>query len=519
MTAAGMRQQLLTALWANRMLPSDGHPKMDHFPSSPTRGAAGHEANDSRRMVVNRSRFVPTVFVASVVVLSGCAMGGSKGEADNGDDTAIRETVNTRDAELYLTQAELSGPVDRFHQALQAAMAEVADDPENALGHYQAGRAQIGLQNFAAADRLFKRALELHPEYQAEVNFYREKGWISAFNASIGFQDLDSLEAVVEVLQDAEMIFPGRRPEAIINLAATYSTLGRIEESIEAFGAALEIIRGPRTREMMIRDSSMAKGWLEHEEGLAFNRAALMSNMGRYDEAADEYAALFARHPDNISALSNMAAALSAAGMPDSAQAIYDNLLEGEDLAIRDYFNIGVGLYTADEFTRAAQAFQAVVDVSPQNREALLNLTLSLHGAEEFETCVPVARDLVDLDQYNQDNYNMLARCLVGIEEDLEAGRVIEAGQALPFTIGDPKLEPRSGGGGTVTANLKNNALEPGAMITIRVHFNGEDGGTVDIANLRLEAPAQGETVSFEASITSDEAVMGFYFQIIPPRF
>ena len=475
--------------------------------------------NDSRRMVVNRSRFVPTVFVASVVVLSGCAMGGSKGEADGGDDTAIRETENTRSAELFLTQAETVGPVDRFHQALQAAMAEVSNDPENALGHFQAGRAQIGLQNFVAADSLLRKALELHPEYQAEVNYYREKGWISAFNASIGFQELDSLEAVVEMLHDAEMIFPGRRPEAIINLAATYSTLGRHEESIEAFGAALEIIRGPRTREMMMRDSSMAMLWLEHEESLAFNRAALMSNMGRYAEAADEYAVLFARHPDNISALSNMAAALSAAGMPDSAQAIYNNLLEGEDLGIRDYFNIGVGLYTADEYTQAAQAFQEVVDVSPQNREALLNLTVSLHAAEDFDACVPVARDLVDLDQYNQDNYNMLARCLVGIEEDLEAGRVIEAGQALPFTISGPELEPRASGGGKVTANLTNNALDPGATITIRVHFNGEDGGTVDIASLRLEAPAQGETVPFEANITSDESVMGFYFQVIPPRF
>ena len=130
-----------------------------------------------------------------------------------------------------------------------------------------------------------------------------------------------------------------------------------------------------------------------------------------------------------------------------------------------------------------------------------------------------VARELVDLDGYNQDNYNMLARCLVGIDEDLEAGRVLEAGQALPFTISDPELEPRASGGGRVTANLTNNTVDAGATITIRVHFNGEDGATVDIASLRLEAPAQGETVPFEADITSDETVMGFYFQVIPPRF
>ena len=122
---------------------------------------------------------------------------------------------------------------------------------------------------------------------------------------------------------------------------------------------------------MMMRDSSMAQGWLDHEESLAFNRAALMSNAGRYGRGCG-------RIRDPVREVSGQpqrpsptwAAALSAAGMADSAQAIYNNLLAGEDLGTRDYFNIGVGLYTAEEFTRAAQGpFQEVVDVSPQNRE------------------------------------------------------------------------------------------------------------------------------------------------------
>lgn len=467
---------------------------------------------------MNRSRFVSALLVASVVALSGCATGGGGGKVEAESDIPIRETENTRSAELFLTQAETVGPVDRFQQALQAAMLEVLNDRGNALGYFQAGRAQIGLQNFAAADTLFKLAMDLHPAYQAEVDYYREKGWIAAFNASIGFQDMDSLEAVVDVLQDAELIFPGRRPEAMINLAANLAQLDRQDEAIEAFGAALEVIRGPRTQEMMSRDSAMALVWLDHEQSVAFNRAALLSNAERYGEAADEYVAFLARHPESITARSNMAAALSAAGMPDSAQAIYDNLLEGGELGIREYFNIGVGLYTAEEYTRAAEAFREVVNLSPQNTEALLNLAVSLHEADDFEACVPAATELVDLDGYNQDNYNMLARCLVQAGDDIEAGRIIELGEALPFNISGAELEPRAGGGGKVRANLKNNTLEPGTTITIRVHFNGKAGATVDISSMRLEAPAQGETVPFEASVTSNEDVMGFYFQVIPPR-
>ena len=88
-----------------------------------------------------------------------------------------------------------------------------------------------------------------------------------------------------------------------------------------------------------------------------------------------------------------------------------------------------------------------MVDVSPQNREALLNLSVSLHEAGEYESCVRVATDLVNLDSYNQDNYNMLGRCLVQAGDTLAAGRFLEAGEDLPFTIQDAELEPRSGGG------------------------------------------------------------------------
>jgi len=268
----------------------------------------------------------------------------------------------------------------------------------------------------------------------------------------------------------------------------------------------------------MARDSALAQGWLDQEALLTSSRAMLLSRQERHNEAADEYGVYLDKYPGDISALSQMAAQLAASGMADSAQAIYDNLLSGEQMGIRDYFNVGVGLYMADSFARAAEAFQKVVDVSPQNRDALLNLTTSLYQAEDWEACVPVARQLVELDPFGAENHPMLARCLSETDEGLAAGKVIEEYQALSFTIGAAALSPNAGGGASVTAQLTNKTLAPGTMITILVHFSGGDGATVGTSSLRVEAPAIEETVDFRADLTSDEEVMGYYFQIVPPR-
>ena len=491
---------------------------------------------------MNRSRYVATLLASGTLVLSGCAsgVGGVSGGLEGLEDNEW-----TRSAELFLTQAESLGAVDKFADALDAAMTSIAEDPANAQGYYQAARAQVGLRDYAAADTLFDKALELFPAYENDVGLARESAWIAAFNAHIAPSDsveavrsgggdpTGLLEVVVERLETAEAIYGGRRPEALINLGATYAQLGRPDDAIDAFTRALDVIRGSRVQEMLATaDSSLAMGWLDREMVVAFNRAQLLTQAERYLEASDEYGTYLESHPEDVQAQSLMAAALTAGGMLDSAQAIYDRLLAGEDLGTRDYFNIGVGLYQADDYTNAAVAFGNVVDVSPQNREALYNQANSLLLAEDYEGCVTVAMKLLDLDGFNRENHTTLGLCMARGGNEREAiehlcrGRdptqdVVpgcEAVEPLAFSVSNSGLQTLGGGGGTVVAEFTNSTLEPGTMVTIRVHFNGEDGATIGTASLRVEAPAQGETTAFQADLTSDQEVMGYYFQVVPPR-
>ena len=454
---------------------------------------------------------LPLVAVAAVA-LAACASGSGGGGEEEGNPP--RDNSHTRSAELFLTQAQTLGDPARYNDAIDAANNSILEEPTNPRGYFQAGRAQLGLEDYVAADTLFDKTLELYPPYAEEVRMERENAWIGMFNRSIDPMNAGNPEEGIRLLELAEVIYPDQRPEALINLGVGYSNMGRNEEAIDAFGEALEIIRSPRSEGM---DSAMVAGWVEQESSVAFNRAQLLSQTERYDEAAAEYETYLASNPGDISALSNLAAVMSSSDRPDSAQAIYDHLLDQEGLEPRDFFNIGVGLYSADVFDRAADAFRQVAEVGPENRDAVYNYAQSLYEDEQWETLLDVGRDLVELDGYNSNSYAILARALINTGDEQEAVRVLQAGEDLAFNLENSVLQPRSAGGGSVTAELINKTLEAGSEVNVRIHFISDDGVAISFVDVRVDVPEPDVVQSFRADLTSDEDILGFYFEVINP--
>lgn len=467
---------------------------------------------------MNRSRYVPTLLAACTLALGGCASGGGGGGGGGGAGDGLTDNEYTRSAELFLTQAEAMGAVDRFAEALEAALGSIAEDPSNPVGYFQAARAQVGMGDYVAADSLFTTAVAMHPGYEREVEFLRDKAWREAFNAGLVPMDAGNNEQAIEMWEAAEIIYGGRYPRALMNLASMYGEVGRMDDAIDAYGKALEVLRDPAAAERLAADSAMMDEWAGFEKMVVTNRTVLLVQAERHMEAASDLAIYLESNPDDIEALSNRAAVLIAGGMPDSAQAIYDRLLSNEQLGAGGYYGIGVGLYNADDLEKAAEAFAKVVEISPQNREAVFMLAYTLQLADDFEACVPAAMNLIDLDRYHQANYRIIARCLAGTGDGQEGARYLQEMQNLDFSVIHAPLAQNPAGGGTVTAEFVNKSLAAGTMVTIRVHFNGDDGATVGTASLRVEAPEPGETTSFEAELTSDQQVIGYYFQIVPPR-
>ena len=461
---------------------------------------------------MNKARYGLALMAAATVAVAGCASGS--GGSSGGNDGGIRpeDNTHTRSAQLFLTQAQTMGDVARYDQAYEAALQSIQTEPMNPLGFFQAGQAEVGRGNYEAADTLFEKALELYPAYDEDVELQREAAWIDLFNQAIEPMNQGNYAEGARLLQAAEAIYPAQRPEALINLGVAYANLDQIDEAIDAYGTALEVIRGPATAEA---DSATAANWLDSEASVAFNLANLLSRAERYDEAAAEYRAYLSNNPGDVSALSNLAAVFAASGQPDSAQAIYDDLLSQPNLGMRDLFNIGVGLYQSQVFDRAAEAFGTVAETSPQSRDAAYNWAQSLYDGEDWESLATVGMRLVELDSHNPNSYTLVAKALIETGQEQEAVRMLETGRDLPFTLQDTQIRPDPSGGATVTGQLVNNTLDAGSTVTLRVHFYAEDGSELGTTDVRIVAPAAGMAEVFRAEFASSELVMGYYVQVV----
>lgn len=471
------------------------------------------------------SRFGFTLATAVAVLFSGCASSGGGGGAGGGGGgggggVTPRETANTRQAEFIMIQFRESGNEDpaaaaeAYQRALTLAMTEMRQDPSNPHGYYLAGRAQMGLEQYEAADSLLDRALRMYGGYADDIALEREAAWANLFNASLESLDGANEEEGLQLLEAAEMIFPGMRPEALMNMAITYGNMQRYDEAADAYAQALAVIES-RIDEV---NEETAASWRERAPTLVFNRARVLTMGEKYDEAAAAYTGYLESNPDDIQALSGLAQVLTIGGQTDSAQVIYNTLLEMPGLGIRAYVDIGVGLYQADVYDQAARAFRAATSIAPENRDAVFNLAQSLFEGEDWDALIPVAQALMELDRYNPQTYVLLGYGLARTGREQEAAAVLEEGQNIPFKLEGYSLQLNSGGGGVVGAILTNATLEAGTPIEIRVHFSGEDGSQLGTVDVRIEAPPQEQARQVTAQLTSREFVAGYYFEVLSPR-
>lgn len=147
-------------------------------------------------------RFGLVLTLALGLGTAGCASGG----AASGDSAAAaspsvpggealaqgerpRQTENTRAAQRHMDAGDdAEDPAEarmHYEQALEAAMAGIAEDGTNPLAHRQAALINLALENYSAAGAHFDHASELRPIYEFEDVGIRERAWIQLYGLAI----------------------------------------------------------------------------------------------------------------------------------------------------------------------------------------------------------------------------------------------------------------------------------------------------------------------------------------------
>ena len=466
-------------------------------------------------------RYGLVLVTAIAMMAGGCASGGGSASSESVASQPerglpIRDNSNTRNADLFLVQAmqeeDEAQQQQRYQQALDAALAGITQTPENPKSYFQAGRAYIGLGDYAAADSMLTRTEEMRPAYASETVVYREQGWISLYNDAIEPLNSGRLEEAAALFELADRLFRGR-DEALLNLASIYSRLGDNQRAIDAYSAALVILED--SKEEMLADTTQPGLWDNHYGILTTGLAQVYVAQGRHQDAAGIYEEILAQDPENLMVLGNLATVLTQMEMGDSAQVLYDRILQRTDVSESDLFNAAVGLYQVENYEMAALSFARVLGLNPMHRDAALNLAQTLSIAEDYEGLIPAAQALAELDPRNSLAYIYQARAYSEGDRTEEANEIFREYQDFGYEISDLEVQPYEEGGAHFTGQLQNHTKDVGSTVTLRFHFGGEGGVEIGTLDVTITVPDAEAFEVFEAEFSSSVYVMGYRYEVL----
>jgi tetratricopeptide (TPR) repeat protein len=307
--------------------------------------------------------------IMAVALFAPAALHAQKKPSDN---------MHTRSADVYLQTANKERvTADRqaaFQKVLEKAFDGIKAEPNNPKSYFQAGLAYVGLNDFIGADSVFDKAEALYPEYMKQTETMRLNGWITLYNAGVTALNGNNVAEAIKNLEAADAIYQ-KRPEALVTLGAIYMQQANFAKAETTLKKALVILGGPERAKVK---ADQLKNWEEDELNVALRLANMYADQKRNDEAEKVYRDLLKAQPSNTMAAANLATVLTRTGKKDEALAVYRDLLKQQDLSENTLVKAGIGLFTAQDYVAAADAFRRALTINPYAHATMYNLAQAL---------------------------------------------------------------------------------------------------------------------------------------------
>lgn len=430
------------------------------------------------------------------LALGGCAAGAAGGGGPVTSPTGRVYEPGIRPTQTrFAQQATLFLAQGLYEQALSQAREGIESAPDNAMHFFLAGEAAAGLGDFALADSMWIEAERLYPAYELEVEPAREGAWAEAFNEGVQAYNAGTTAEAIDAWTRADMIYR-LRPEAAQNLAVLLTQEAQYDEAIRVYQRGIEALEiEPASR--IIEGAELE----ERAEARAFmieNLAQLLLYTEQFAEAERLLREQLADRPNDVQIQANLATAMSRQGREEEATRIYTSLLTSPDLDADQLFNIGVSLFNAGDYPRAAEAFGRVTQLRPTSRDAWYNQANALYAAEVWAELTPVARRLVEVDPLNENAALILARALREQNQNQQALDALERIETLPVFLDELQMRPASQAT-TIRGRVIGNQAAAGSPVRIRFTFYGPSGA-LGTETVTVTAPAREQSTTLEVT-------------------
>ena len=381
---------------------------------------------------------------------------------------------------------------EAYREALDALQNELAGDEP--APYLLAAQAAIGLKDYTAADGYLTRFVELAPECETpHAHDARYNAWVALYNEGIQQYQSGEIDLALESFETANMIFPDTR--SLNNAALLYVEKGDNASAIENYRRAIE-----------------APGDQDQHRNALIGMADLLLLEGSVAEALEAYQGYLERHPDDVVARIRYALALTDAGQGDEASSIFEQVLARDDLTTEQWVQVGVGLFNSERYAHATQAFDRARAGNPYNKEAMENyVSASIQGGTASEV-IGLADTLVNWFPYDETSYQLLAGALSKTAEDKLAMGILQNEQEMPIIFHSIQMAQVDDDQYIVRGVVEARASGAGQAMTIQFEFLDASGQPLMTEKLSFQAPAAGETESFELTVTSDTPIAGFRY-------
>jgi len=449
--------------------------------------------------------------LAGMMALGGCAAAGVAGGGPLTSPTGRVYEPGTPPTQTQFSRAATVAIFsERFDDALAQARLGMEADPENPFHYFVAGQALVGLGNFAEADQMWVEAERIYPAYEMEIEPEREQAWVGAFNRGIEAYQAGDAELAIEAWRNAQTIY-SLRPEAPQNMAILLTQEGRYDEAIRGYREGLAALeREPAARLM---DAEERESREEARTFMLESLAQLLLFTDQFAEAESLLRIQLAADPDNIDIQANLATALSRLGREQEANQIYTQLLSAPNIPTMQLFNIGVSLFNANDYLRAAEAFGRVTRDHPNSRDAWYNQANALYAAEAWQELAPVAERLVQVDPLNENAALILARAHREQGENQAALAALQRVQTLPVFVDELQMRPGANAT-TLRGRVIGNEAPAGSQVRFRFTFYGETGNEMGTEVVTVNAPAREQSATLD--LTFAQAASAYSYQLVP---
>ncbi|MFW6083853.1 MAG: tetratricopeptide repeat protein [Gemmatimonadota bacterium] len=403
----------------------------------------------------------------------------------------------TRSAEVEFSLANSRDDTrpeeERYQRALEKLEPNWGEDDIPSRSYLLAANAYLQLRDLVGADSMLTRLVEAAPQCEEQAGEMRFNAWVDEYNAGIESMRAGDTETALERFETANTI--NRDARSLAYAGSIYQQNGDDERAAEFYEMALEA----GGQDEIVRTASINLASIKQAEGDTEGALAI------YEDYSND-------NPDDVLGRLNFAIALMDAEREDEAQAIFSELMDRDDLTFNQWSQVGIGLYRAENFERAAEAFERAYEQNPYNKETLENLANSHYQAERYEELLPLAETLVERYPLERVPYNLLANSHRDLGDSDAALAVLEERDALPVEILGSQITAMSETTYSIDGQVMNRSAEAGTTLSVPVALVGDDGSEIMTETLELTVPAEGETAAFSVQLESEQPVAGFSY-------